>query len=153
VRSVEVVGDLTVRIHTVSPTPLLQDQIGRIYIVPAHLGRSVATVDFDPGHAMIGTGPYRFVSASPGDDVVMTSNPYYWGTMPQFHRVTLKFIADPASRTAALLAKRVDVIEEVSPGDMRMLRTRAGIRMFSTIAPRMTDRGTDSARDHRPPVT
>jgi peptide/nickel transport system substrate-binding protein len=153
VKSVEIIDLLTIRIHTVHPAPLLQDQIGRIYIIPSHLGTSVTTADFNAGRAMIGTGPYRFVSAAPGDNVIMTPNPYYWGAKPKFDKVTLKFIANPASRTAALLSKQVDVIEEVSPADRHMLSTHAGIKTFSTVTTRIVYLGIDSARDHSPLVT
>lgn len=153
VKSVEVIDPLTIRIHTVAPAPLLQDQIGRIFIIPAHLGTSVTTADFNSGRAMIGTGPYRFVSAAPGDNVIMTPNPYYWGPKPQFDKVTLKFIANPASRTAALLSKQVDVIEEVSPADVHMLSTHEGIKVASTVTSRIVYLGIDSAREHSPLVT
>ena len=67
VKEAEIVDPLTLRIHTVAPTPLLMDMIGRIFVLPASLGPSVANEDFNSGRAMIGTGPYRFKSSAPGD--------------------------------------------------------------------------------------
>ena len=73
VRTAEVVDALTLRIHTVAPTPLLMDMIGRIFILPAKLGPNVTNEDFNSGRALIGTGPYRFKSSAPGDNVVWTA--------------------------------------------------------------------------------
>ena len=67
------------------------DMVGRIFIVPAKLGASVTTEDFSAGRAMIGTGPYRFRQALPGDRVVVEANRGYWGDKPAFDTVTLKF--------------------------------------------------------------
>lgn len=111
IKSVEVVDKLTLHIHTETPTPLLMDMAGRIFIIPAKLGTGVATEDFNAGRAMIGTGAYRFRSAAPGDRVSMVANPDYWGGVPQFDTITLRFLANPAARSAALLSGAVDVIE------------------------------------------
>jgi peptide/nickel transport system substrate-binding protein len=153
VKSVEVIDPLTIHIHTVGPTPLLQEQVGRIFIIPAHLGTSVTTADFNSGKAMIGTGPYRFVSAAPGDNVVMAPNPYYWGPKPQFDKVTLKFIANAASRSAALLSNQVDVIEQVPSADVQTLASHPGIKTFSTVTSRIVYVGIDSDRTVSPLVT
>ena len=79
VKEAEIVDPLTLRIHTVTPTPLLMDMIGRIFVLPASLGASVTNEDFNSGRAMIGTGPYRFKSSAPGDNVIWTANPDYRG--------------------------------------------------------------------------
>jgi peptide/nickel transport system substrate-binding protein len=153
VKTVEVIDPLTIHIITVRPTPLLADQIGRILIVPAHLGSSVTTADFNSGEAMIGTGPYRFKSAIPGDRVVMTANPDYWGGKPAFDTVTLKFISNPAARTAALLSGQVDVIEQIPPTDVPNLRKRTDIKVYSATSARLIYVGMDSNRDESPLVT
>ena len=62
VAALKVVDPLTLHVRTPQPTPLLMEQIGLIFIVPAKLGDGVSTEDFNSGRAAIGTGPYRFVS-------------------------------------------------------------------------------------------
>jgi peptide/nickel transport system substrate-binding protein len=110
VKQTEVVDAHTLRVHTDQPTPLLMDMIGRIFIVPAKLGASVTTEDFSSGRAMIGTGSYRFKQAMPGDRVVLAANQNSWRGRPTFDSVTLKFLANAAARSAALLSGSADVI-------------------------------------------
>jgi peptide/nickel transport system substrate-binding protein len=153
VKETEVVDPLTIRIHTMAPTPLLLDFVGRIFIVPAKLGTRVATADFNAGRAMIGTGPYRFASASPGDRVVMQANPNYWGDRPQFDTVTLRFLSNAAARSAALLSGAVDVIEQIPPTDIGLFQNRSDVTLYSTVSTRMIYIAMDQGRDDSPFIT
>jgi peptide/nickel transport system substrate-binding protein len=47
VKLTEVIDAHTLHIHTEQPTPLLMDMVGRIFIVPAKLGPSVTSEDFN----------------------------------------------------------------------------------------------------------
>ena len=153
VKETEVIDPLTIRIHTVAPTPLLMDMIGRIFIVPAALGPSVTTEDFSSGKAMIGTGPYRFRMSTPADRVVMDANPDYWGDKPQFGTITLRFLSNPASRSAALLSGAVDVIEQIPPSDIGLFQKRSDVTVYSAVSTRMIYLGMDQGRDESPFVT
>jgi peptide/nickel transport system substrate-binding protein len=137
VQSVEAVDPLTLHIHTVTPTPLLMDLAGRIFIVPARLGPTVATEDFNAGRAMIGTGAYRFRSAIPGDRVTMTANPDSWDGPPAFQTLTLRFLANAASRSAALLSGAVDVIEQIPPSDLAAFQGHDDITLVSAVTTRL----------------
>jgi peptide/nickel transport system substrate-binding protein len=153
VKDTEAVDDLTLRVHTVTPAPLLIEQIGQIFIIPAKLGASVTTEDFNSGRAVIGTGPYRFRSRLPGDSVVVQANPDYWGEKPKFGTVTLKFISNDTARSAALLSGQVDVIEQIPPTDVPALSSRPGITLFPAVSMRIVYLALDSARDVSPFVT
>jgi peptide/nickel transport system substrate-binding protein len=153
VQQAEIVDKLTLRIHTVSPTPLLMDMIGRIFIIPAKLGAGVTNDDFNSGRAMIGTGAYRFESSAPGDKVVWTANPAYWGEKPEFDKVTAKFIANPASRSAALLSGSVDVIEQIPPSDIGIFKERQDLTLYDAVSTRIVYIAMDQGRDDSPFVT
>ena len=153
VKQTEVIDKLTLHIHTEQPTPLLMDMIGRIFVIPAKLGPSVATEDFSSGRAMIGTGPYRFASVSPGDRVVVQANPNYWGDKPQFGTVTLKFISNAAARSAALLSGAVDVIEQIPPSDTSIFQNRQDVTLYSVTSTRMIYIAMDQGRDDSPFIT
>ncbi|HEY2617171.1 MAG TPA: ABC transporter substrate-binding protein [Acetobacteraceae bacterium] len=153
VQQTEVVDPLTLHIHTDQPTPLLMDMVGRIFIVPAKLGASVTTEDFSAGRAMIGTGPYRFRQALPGDRVVVAANRDYWGEKPAFDTVTLKFLANAAARSAALLSGAVDVIEQISPSDISVFQNRQDVALFSVTSTRMIYLAMDQGRDDSPFIT
>ncbi len=153
VKEAEIVDPLTLRIHTVAPTPLLMDMIGRIFIIPAKLGPTVANEDFNSGRAMIGTGPYRFKSSAPGDSVVWTANQKYWGEKPAFETVTAKFLGNPAARSAALLSGSVDVIEQIPPSDIGIFQNRQDLTLYSAVSTRVVYIGMDQGRDETPFVT
>jgi peptide/nickel transport system substrate-binding protein len=153
VKEAEIVDPLTLRIHTVAPTPLLMDMIGRIFILPASLGTTVANEDFNSGKAMIGTGPYRFRSSAPGDNVVWTAFPGYWGPKPEFGTVTVKFLANPASRSAALLSGSVDVIEQIPPSDIEIFQKRDDLTLYDAVSTRVVYVGMDQGRDDSPFIT
>jgi peptide/nickel transport system substrate-binding protein len=153
VKQAEIVDPLTLRIHTVAPTPLLMDMIGRIFVLPAKLGPMVTNEDFNSGHAMIGTGPYRFKSATPGDGVVWTAYAPYWGGKPEFDTVTVKFLSNPAARSAALLSGAVDVIEQIPPSDIGVFQNRDGVTLYDAVSTRVVYVGMDQGRDDSPFIT
>ena len=153
VKEAEVVDPLTLRIHTVSPTPLLMDMIGRIFVLPAKLGPSVTNEDFNSGRAMIGTGPYRFKSSAPGDSVVWSAWPGYWGGKPEFDTVTVKFLSNPAARSAALLSGSVDVIEQIPPSDIGVFQNRTDVTLYDAVSTRVVYVGMDQGRDDSPFIT
>ncbi|MGE0417192.1 MAG: ABC transporter substrate-binding protein [Acetobacteraceae bacterium] len=153
VKETEIVDSHTVLIHTVAPTPLLMEMIGRIMVVPAKLGPQVTTDDFTAGRAMIGTGAYRFKSSAPGDKVVMTANPDYWSHKPEFQTLTLKFLSNPAARSAALLSGAVDVIEQIPPSDVGLFRNRSDMTVYTTTSTRVIYLAMDQGRDDSPEIT
>ncbi|HEY7581133.1 MAG TPA: ABC transporter substrate-binding protein [Acetobacteraceae bacterium] len=153
VKQTEVVDAHTLRVHTDQPTPLLMDMIGRIFIVPAKLGTSVTTEDFSSGRAMIGTGPYRFRQAIPGDRVVLAANEHHWGGKPAFDTVTLKFLPNAAARSAALLSGSVDVIEQIPPSDIALFQNRQDVSLFSVTSTRLIYLAMDQGRDESPFLT
>ena len=153
VKEMEAVDPLTLRVRTIAPTPLLMDMIGRIFIIPAKLGATVANEDFNAGRAMIGTGPYRFQTGAPGDKVVWTPYQAYWGEKPRFDTVTVKFLSNPAARSAALLSGSVDVIEQIPPSDIGIFKGRQDIALFDIVSTRMVYLAMDQGRDDSPFLT
>jgi peptide/nickel transport system substrate-binding protein len=131
----------------------LMGMIGRIPIIPAALGPQVTTDDFNAGRAMIGTGAYRFKSYLPGDKVVMEANPDSWEHKPEFGIVTLKFLANPAARSAALLSGAVDAIEQIPPSDIGVFQNRQDLTVFSAVSTRVIYIAMDQGRDESPFIT
>ena len=150
VAAAEPVDALTIRIRTPLPTPLLMEQIGLIYMLPAALGDGVGNEAFNSGKAAIGTGPYRFVSWVPNDRVVMQANPTWWGGKPDWERITLRFIPNNAARVAALLSGQVDLIDSVPPTDALELGRNDRVKLFSSATNRIIYMAVDAARDDSP---
>ncbi|WP_216851365.1 ABC transporter substrate-binding protein [Acidisphaera sp. L21] len=153
VAAAEVVDALTLHVRTPAPTPLLMEQIGLIFIVPAKLGAGVGNDEFNNGKAAIGTGPYRFESWVPNDRATMSANAKWWGGKPDWQRVTLRFIPNNAARLAALLTGEVDLIDSVPPTDAAKLDHNDQVKVFSRATNRIIYLALDTARDDTPFVT
>lgn len=129
--TMEKIDDHTIRLTTLFPNPSLMDQIGRVFIVSQAAAEGAALEDFNAGRAAIGTGPYRFVSWTPAESLVIERYDGYWGEAPDFERVEFRFIANDAARTAALLSGSVDLIDAVSPSDIPRLEQQAGLKVYA----------------------
>lgn len=131
VESVSAPDPYTLVVKTSVPNPLLVQNIDSVYIVSRHIGEKSQTEDYNSGKAVIGTGPYRLVSYAQGDRTLFERNKDYWGKPPLWDSVDYRFIANPASRTAALLAGDVDVIDKVSPQDVKKLNATPSVKVFA----------------------
>lgn len=144
------IDPLTVRFRSKIPNPLLLAQIGRIYIVSKKVAGTATTQDFNSGKAAIGTGPYKFVSWTPGDQLVLQRNEAYWDVKPHFQRVTLKFISNDAARVAALLSGSADLIDAVPPNDFGTLKNNPKCSLWGAPSPTLIYIHMDSNRDKTP---
>jgi peptide/nickel transport system substrate-binding protein len=57
----------------------------------------------------VGLGPYRFVSHTPGVEVVVEAYEGYWRTVPRVKRVVMKGIPEVATRLAMLKKSEADI--------------------------------------------
>ena len=65
----------------------------------------------------IGTGPYRFVSWTPGASVVLERFPDYWGEMPEVAKVTYVFPRQSAVRAAMVATGEADIAPNIAVQD------------------------------------
>ncbi len=63
---------------------------------------------------VIGTGPYRWVEWKRGMYITLTKFEGYWGPKPQIDDVQIIFRAEEAVRLAALMAREVDWVSNIS---------------------------------------
>ena len=131
---VEVVDPHTVRFHTKGPFPLAPEYLSAIGIVSRRHGEGAGTSDYNTGKAAIGTGPFRFVSWFRGDKIVLARNDSWWGGHPAWDNVTIRYIKNPASRLAALLAGDVDLIDQLSVQDIARVKDDARFTVASGLS-------------------
>ncbi len=136
VTGTEIVDPHTILLHTDGPYPLLPNDLGNIFIIPHTLGPDPASEDFNSGKDAIGTGPYKFISYTPGDRIEMERNEDYWGEKPHWKHVTYRIISNDAARTAALLAGDVGIIEFVPPTDLPSLRKDPRVTLAEVVSNR-----------------
>src|SRR5713226_6633890 len=80
---------------------------GAGWIVPKKYVEKVGDDGFKK--APIGAGPYKFVSFTPGVELVMEAFDGYWRKTPSVKRIVFKVIPDEATRLAALKRGEVDI--------------------------------------------
>jgi peptide/nickel transport system substrate-binding protein len=81
---------------------------GAGWIVPKKYVEKVGDEGFKK--APVGAGPYKFVSFTPGVEVVLDAFDQYWRKTPSVKRLVFRTIPDESTRLAALKRGEVDVI-------------------------------------------
>ena len=112
VREVTVVSPSRVRFTLHEPWPDFMSFYGTIvsgagWIVPRKYVEQVGNDGFKK-HP-IGLGPYKFVSHTPGIELVMEANEHYWRKMPSVKRLVFKSVPESTTRLAMLKRGEVDV--------------------------------------------
>jgi peptide/nickel transport system substrate-binding protein len=110
IKDAKKVDDLTVRIITNGPDPILLSRLYWMKMVP-------------PGHSHdakfaekpIGTGPFRFVEWKRGQTITLQINDDYWDKAPTIKKVKYRFVEEPGTRLAGLMAGEFDVITNLLP--------------------------------------
>lgn len=131
VDKVEVTDPQHLVVTTKTPDPILPVNLSSIYVTSRHATEGATSDDFNSGKAMVTSGPYAFVSYTPGDRIEMKRNDSFWGDKAEWDNVSYRFINDAAARTAALLSGDVDVIDKVSVADLPKLEGNDKVKVWS----------------------
>jgi peptide/nickel transport system substrate-binding protein len=87
-------------------------------------------------NAPSGTGPFKLEKLVPRERADLVKNPDYWDQTrtPKVNRIVLVPLPDALTRTNALLAGQVDLIEAPAPDMVPQLK-KAGLRIVTGIMP------------------
>jgi peptide/nickel transport system substrate-binding protein len=111
VAAVESVDPGRVRVRLKQPWPdfmtFYSVATGAGWIVPKKYVERVGDDGFKK--APIGAGPYKFVSFTPGVELVLEAFEHYWRKAPSVKRMVFKSVPDDTTRLAALKRGEVDV--------------------------------------------
>jgi len=116
---VDVVDPYTVNVHTEKPDPALLARMTGFSMV--QMAPKWTEQNAEPGGVLKsgnGTGPYKFKSWSPNQDLVVESNEAYWGGAPQIKNVRMKIISEQATRVAALRSGEIHVAKDMPPEEV-----------------------------------
>jgi peptide/nickel transport system substrate-binding protein len=97
--------------------------------------------------APVGAGPYKFVSFTPGEALVLEAFEGYWRKVPNVRRLVLRSIPDESTRLAALKRGEVDIVysirgelaEEVEHTKGLTLKPAVNIGMYWLYFPEQWD--------------
>jgi len=104
---------------------------GAAWIVPKKYVEKVGDEGFKK--APIGAGPYRFVSFTPGVELVLEAFDQYWRKTPNVKRLVFKAIPDEATRLAALKRGEVDIAYAIRGALAEDLRRTPGLTLKPNV--------------------
>ncbi|MEE2777867.1 MAG: ABC transporter substrate-binding protein [Acidobacteriota bacterium] len=131
VADVVVVDDHTLEIVFSKPDSILLPLDFEMYAVPRRYFEEVGE-DGIQKHP-IGTGPWKFVSRRPRDELVVERFDGYWrpAELPGVERLTIKIIPEDTTRVAAFKTGAVDLIDAVPPAQVEEFRSMPGVKTTS----------------------
>jgi peptide/nickel transport system substrate-binding protein len=106
--SVETPDDYTVVFHLKQALVPFLLYAGTGKIVPKHIWQNITNPERYPNEHPIGTGPFKFVSRSPGQQIVLEANDEFWGGRPHIDGIIFKIYTNADARVLALLTGEVD---------------------------------------------
>jgi peptide/nickel transport system substrate-binding protein len=104
---------------------------GAGWIVPRKYVEKVGDEGFKK--APIGAGPYRFVSFTPGVELVLEAFEPYWRKVPNVKRFVLRAIPDEATRLAALKRGEVDIAYAIRGAMAEELQRTPGLTLKPNV--------------------
>ena len=104
---------------------------GAGWIVPKNYVEKVGDEGFKK--APVGAGPYKFVSFTPGLELVFETFDQYWGKTPSVKRLVFKVIPDETTRLAALKQGEIDILYSIRGELAEELRATPGLTLKPVI--------------------
>jgi peptide/nickel transport system substrate-binding protein len=138
IESIKVIDDYTVQITTdeVNPRALPFMRLQMFSILDSAEVKQHATPD-DPwatgwlAQNTAGTGPYYISSRTPGNELVLAANPYYWGEKPAYQKIVFKTIKETSTRLALITKGDIDVATDIPTRLVEKLPTNSGVKVWS----------------------
>jgi peptide/nickel transport system substrate-binding protein len=106
---------------------------GAGWIVPRKYVEKVGDDGFKK--APIGAGPYKFVSFSPGVELVLEANEQYWRKTPAVKRLVFKAVTEETTRLAMLKRGEVDIAYSIRGPLAEELRRTPGLTLVPNYPP------------------
>ncbi len=135
VAAVEVIDDRHVRFRTKTAWPdfmtFYSSASGAGWIVPKKYVERVGDGGFKK--APVGAGPYKFVSFTPGVELVLEAFEGYWRKTPVVKRLVMKVIPDEATRLAALKRGEVDIAYSIRGELAQELQKTPGLKLQPVV--------------------
>ena len=125
VKDLEVIDDLTFRIITDKPYPLV---VQRFNVLFPYDPKWIREMEAKHGRAYItrnamGTGPFKCAKFVEGERLELVRNENYWKKgVPAFEKMTMQFIPEMSTRIASLLSGDVDDAVYISTDMVPMLK-------------------------------
>jgi peptide/nickel transport system substrate-binding protein len=137
VQAIETPDPSLVRIRLKQPWPdfmtFYSIATGAGWIVPKKYVEKVGDDGFKK--APIGAGPYKFVSFTPGIELVLEAFDQYWRKKPNVKRLVFRVVPDDSTRAAALKRGEVDIAYAFSGPIAEEIRRTPGLTLKAVSVP------------------
>jgi peptide/nickel transport system substrate-binding protein len=138
IASIDVVDSHRVRFHFKQPWPDFMTfygtpATGAGWVVPKKYVEKVGDDGFKK--APVGTGPYKFVSFTPGVELVLEANEQYWRKTPSVKRLVFKSVVEETTRLAMLKRGEVDIAYSIRGPLAEELRRTPGLTLVPNYPP------------------
>jgi peptide/nickel transport system substrate-binding protein len=138
VKSVDVLDRHRIRFVLGAPWPdflvfYATPATGAAWVVPKKYIEKVGEEGFK--RQPVGLGPYRFVSMSPGQEIVFEANEQYWRKKPTIKRVVIKGVPDRTTRLAMLKTGEADIGYLMVGVEAATIKADAKLRLAKTLSP------------------
>jgi peptide/nickel transport system substrate-binding protein len=137
VAAIEISDPQHVRFNLKAPWPdfltFYATATGAGWIVPKKYVEAVGDEGFKK--APVGAGPYKFVSFTPGVELVFEAVDQYWRKTPSVKRLVFKVIPEEATRLAALKHGEVDLVYSIRGELAEELRNTPGLALKPVNSP------------------
>ncbi|HSB82764.1 MAG TPA: ABC transporter substrate-binding protein [Candidatus Methylomirabilis sp.] len=147
IKEVKIIDDNTVHIITAKPFPAAAEFLTLAYIVPPKYVKAVGDEEFS--RKPVGTGPYKFVEWKKAEHLILEANENYWkGSpkgMPKIKTIVFRTIPETTTQIAELLSGGVDIIRNVPPDQIDVIKNSPNARISATKILRVNSLLLDSA--------
>ncbi len=130
--SVDAPDDTTVVFHFKTPqSNFLISQTLQVFAIQSPTALQNDKADTTPlknnkyaqgqGESMVGTGPFKFASWTPGSEIDVVKNPNYWDPAGMAHldKIIFKPMGDSTAKIQALQSGTIDFAETIAPKDVQ----------------------------------
>lgn len=95
------------------------------------------------GQFPVGTGKFKFVSWTKGDQMNFERFDDYWGEKAKIKKIVLRVVVESSSRTIELESGSVDVVQDLASVDINRIRDSKGLTVHTLPGQRVFHLGLD----------
>ena len=128
---IEVLDPYTVAFYWQKPSAAFINQttwLNAGAIVPKKYIEKVGIEGFSK--SPVGTGPFKFVSYTPGQKLVIEAFNEYWGKLPDVKTIEYKFIPELGARLAALKTGEIQIMQQLPPFEAEVIKYTPGLKVI-----------------------
>ncbi|ERN51994.1 ABC transporter substrate-binding protein [Alkalihalophilus marmarensis] len=130
IEEINVLGDYEIEFVLNQPLGSFLQNMGMSYFAitsPQAFEEHGSAINENP----VGTGPFKFVSWSRDDSIILEKNEDYWKEgLPKLDRVIFQVIPDNSARLTALRSGQIDIMDGLNPDDVAQIEGDDSLQVF-----------------------